>query len=96
MTESEKLQNKKKIKPLKKTQSYLQAAMQSVTQAQAMENNQAIYDVEKNIQMADQALAQSLQNAINDQEKSLIENAQQQVQQAQQALEKAMSSTTQP
>lgn len=93
MTQSDQLQSKKKMKPLKKTQNYLQAALQSVTQAQAMENNTAVYQVEKNIQMADQTLSQSLQNAINDQEKALIENAQQQLQQAQQALQQALSSS---
>ncbi|WEG10875.1 hypothetical protein PU629_11855 [Pullulanibacillus sp. KACC 23026] len=84
-----------KVKSLQKTQSYLQAALQSVTQAQAMENSQAVFQVEKNIQMASQTLSQSLTSAINEQEKSLIENAQQQLQQAEQTLQQAMSSTNQ-
>lgn len=89
MGSADQTQSNKKLKPLQETQQFLQAALQSVTQAQAMENNYAAKQTEQNIQKAQQALSQTLQNVKNQDEQKYIEIAQQQLLGAQTKLEEA-------
>jgi hypothetical protein len=89
MGSADQIQSNKKLKPLQETQQFLQAALQSVTQAQAMENNMATKQIEQNIQKAQQTLIQTLQNVNNQDEKKYIEIAQQQLMGAQSKLEEA-------
>lgn len=74
MVSSDQLQSKKKLKPLQETQQYLQAALQSVIHAQAMENNRAHQETAQNIQMAQQTLTETLQNLNDDAKKKTCGN----------------------
>ena len=92
MAQSDQIQSQKKLKPLQQTQTYLQAALQTVIQAQGMENNQAVQQTEQNIQKAQQTLNQAYSNAKNTEEKNYIDIAQSQIQQAQIKLQQSNSS----
>jgi len=83
------MQSKQKLKPLQQTQNYLQAALQSVTQAQALENNQASQQLEQTIQKAQQTLTQALASSKAPEEKNHIEIAQSQLQAAQQKVQES-------
>ena len=89
MGNSDQIQSNKKLKPLQEAQQFLQAALQSVTQAQAMENNMATKQIEQNIQKAQQTLIQTLQSVKNQEEQRYVEIAQQQLVAAQSKLEEA-------
>lgn len=89
MGQSDHLQSKKKLKPLQETQQFLQAALKSVVQAQAMENHMAVKQTEENIQKAQQTLLLALENVKNQEEQKYVEHAQQQLIGAQQKLEQA-------
>ncbi|GGH80846.1 coenzyme F420-reducing hydrogenase alpha subunit [Pullulanibacillus pueri] len=89
MAQSDQIQSAKKLKPLQQTQNYLQAALQTVIQAQAMENTQATQQTEQNIQKAQQTLSQAYSSAKTTEEKNYVEIAQSQIQQAQMKLQDA-------
>ncbi|MGV3488617.1 MAG: hypothetical protein ACO1OC_08560 [Tuberibacillus sp.] len=89
MGTADQMQSKKKLKPLQETQQFIQAALQSVVQAQAMDNKLAVKQTEQNIQKAQQTLLQTLQSVQNQEQQKYVENAQQQLMGAQEKLEEA-------
>ncbi|TCP27041.1 hypothetical protein EV207_11819 [Scopulibacillus darangshiensis] len=86
MSQADDLQSTNKLKPLQQTQIHLQHALNAVTQAQAMENKQAIIQTQQNLQMAGQTLSISL-NQSEPAQQPFIEKAQQDLIRAQQLLQ---------
>ncbi|MFD2616772.1 hypothetical protein [Terrilactibacillus laevilacticus] len=87
MNEADQIQSKEHLKSLKKAQNYLQNAMNSITQAEAMQNNLAFHQTEQYTQKAKQELAQSKIN-----QDPLIQTAEQDIDQADKVIKQIKSS----
>ncbi|MTT33128.1 hypothetical protein GMB86_14040 [Terrilactibacillus sp. BCM23-1] len=87
MNEADQIQSKEHLKSLKQAQTYLQNAMNSITQAEAMQNNLAIHQTEQHAQKAKQVLYQSKIN-----QDPLIQTAEQDIEQAEKVIQQLKSS----